>query len=300
MKTVAETIDLSVVRSQSRLADFWTLSKPELSLLSLLTTLAGFFAGAIGGMDLVRLGFTLLGTGLLAAGAAAGNMFIEREYDGLMRRTQRRPIPAGRMKAREALIFSVATGIAGTFVLAASVNLLTAGLGVATYMSYLFVYTPLKRRTTWNTLVGCIPGAIPPLMGWTAARNDLSIGAWALFAILFVWQMPHFLSLAWMYRADYKRGGFKMLPTEEEEQGTRTSTNILVFCALLIPASLAPVFVGIAGPAYAVAAVVFGGVFLAMSIGLSVNRTSVLARRVFFASLLYIPALFAIMMIDKV
>ena len=299
MKPAGETIDLSVVRSQSRLADFWTLSKPELSLLSLLTTLAGYFCASQHGIVFGHLALTLLGTGLLAAGAAALNMYVEREYDGQMRRTQKRPLPSGRMKPGEALLFGILTGVTGAFLLATTINLLTAALGVVTYASYVFVYTPLKRKSTWNTLVGCIPGAIPPIMGWSAVRNDLSLDAWALFAILFMWQMPHFLSLAWMYRADYKRGGFKMLPTEEAEDGMRTSIHILVFCALLIPASLLPVVFGMSGMIYTVVALLLGVSFFALSIVLVIRRTNELARRVFFASLIYIPALFIILMIDK-
>ncbi len=298
MNTNVDTATVAVERVPSRVMDFVILAKPELSLLSLLTTLAGFFAAARGGVDYLLLVSTLVGTALLAAGAAALNMYIERSYDALMRRTARRPIPAGRIRPSEALAFGVGTAVVGTAVLLAAVNVLTAALGVATFASYLFVYTPLKRRTTWNTLIGCVPGAIPPMMGWTAVRNDLPIEAWSLFLILFVWQMPHFLALAWMYRQDYKRGGFRMLPTEEES-GRATARNIVFYCALLVPVGVAPAFLGMSGTIYAATALALGVAFLALGVALARRRTNALARRLFFASLVYIPVLFAALMLDK-
>jgi protoheme IX farnesyltransferase len=299
MKTGAETIQTDLTRERSRYADYLTLTKPELSFLSVLTTFAGFYIAEQGAMNYVLLITTVLGTALLAAGAASMNMYVEREHDSQMRRTQNRPLPSGRMRPQEALFFGVTSGLAGAIILAARVNLLTAFLGAITYISYVFVYTPLKRRSTINTLVGCIPGAIPPMMGWTAVRGSIGVEAWALFAILFVWQMPHFLSLAWMYRADYKRAGFRMTPVEDEG-GSITSLQILLFCAALIPISLLPKSMGMTGELYLYSAIGLGAVFLALSVALALRRTNLLARRVFAASLLYLPALLTVMMFDKI
>jgi len=299
MKTSVETIQTELVRDRSRYADYLTLTKPELSFLSVLTTFAGFYIAEQGGMNYMLLLATVIGTALLAAGAASMNMYVEREYDSQMRRTQNRPIPSGRMRPQEALFFGVTSGLAGAIILAARVNLLTAILGGVTYITYVFVYTPLKRRSTINTLVGCIPGAIPPMMGWTAVRGSVDAGAWALFAILFVWQMPHFLSLAWMYRTDYKRAGFRMTPVEDEK-GHMTSLQILLFCAALIPVSILPKMMGMSGSIYLFSAIGLGAAFLALSVALALRRTNLLARRVFAASLLYLPALLTVMMFDKI
>ncbi|HZV12997.1 MAG TPA: heme o synthase [Candidatus Kapabacteria bacterium] len=299
MKTSVETIQTELVRDRSRYADYLTLTKPELSFLSVLTTFAGFYIAEQGGMNYMLLLATVIGTALLAAGAASMNMYVEREYDSQMRRTQNRPTPSGRMRPQEALFFGVTSGLAGAIILAARVNLLTAILGGVTYITYVFVYTPLKRRSTINTLVGCIPGAIPPMMGWTAVRGSVDAGAWALFAILFVWQMPHFLSLAWMYRTDYKRAGFRMTPVEDEK-GHMTSLQILLFCAALIPVSILPKMMGMSGSIYLFSAIGLGAAFLALSVALALRRTNLLARRVFAASLLYLPALLTVMMFDKI
>ena len=292
MKANAEALNPAIARDRSRYADYWILTKPELSMLSVLTTFSGFYLAHRGMLNVPLLIATIAGTGLLAAGAASMNMYFEREHDALMRRTQKRPIPSGRILPVEALLFGITCGVTGAIVLAVGVDLLTAALGAATYVSYIFIYTPLKRRSTINTLVGCIPGAIPPMMGWTAARGTLGIEALALFAILFVWQMPHFLSLAWMYRADYKRAGFKMTPVNDTH-GVRTSAQILIFCAALIPAGMAPSYLGLAGSVYLYSAIGLGSAFFAMCIVLAVRRTNTVAKQVFAASLLYLPALFS-------
>jgi protoheme IX farnesyltransferase len=240
----------------------------------------------------------LLGTALTAAGAAVLNQHAERSYDALMRRTAKRPLPAGQVQPGLALLYGVALGGLGTAWLAIFVNLLTAGLGLGTLLLYVLVYTPLKRRTSLNTLVGAIPGAIPPMMGVTAFTNELTPAAWVLFAILFIWQMPHFYGLAMLCREDYARGGFVMLPTRPNGLA-RTGRQSVLFLALLLPVSLLPAVLGISGGYYAVAAGVLGVWFLMA--GLESLRTleNAEARRLFLTSILYLPLLLVAMMLDK-
>ncbi len=282
-----------------RLADIAELVKARLTLLVLLTTLAGFHLGWAGHMNYGLLGHTLLGTLLVAAGAAALNQLIERGPDARMHRTRDRPLPAGRMSAETALgIGFLASGI-GLVELAWMVNLLTAALAAVTLGVYLFVYTPLKRRTTFNTLVGAIPGALPPMLGWTAARGTLDAGAWALFGILFCWQLPHFLAIAWLNREDYARGGFVMLPSLDPD-GRRTGWQAVNYALLLLLVSLTPTLLGLATPNYFVAAFLLGAGMLALAARLLLERSAGRARQLFLASIIYLPLLLAALALCKV
>jgi protoheme IX farnesyltransferase len=287
-----------IVLVRSRFADYITLTKPELTLLSVLTAIAGFYLAATGAVDYLRMMHTFIGTALVGGGAGALNQYIERDFDRMMRRTENRPLPSGRLRPQEVLLFGIFMALAGIIELMLFTNTLTGFLAAATIVSYLFLYTPLKRITPFSTIVGGIPGALPPVMGWASARGELGVEAWILFAILFFWQMPHFFSLAWMYRKDYARAGFPML-TVLDEGGSVTSRQILLYCALLLPTAVLPTVVGLAGNGYLVAGIALGAAFLACGVALSITRSSAWARRVFFASLLYLPALFTVMSVDK-
>jgi protoheme IX farnesyltransferase len=283
--------------------------KPELTFLSVLSALCGFYMGtrgSFGGMSFLH---TAIGTMLLGGGAGALNQHIERRYDALMKRTERRPLPAGRLVPAEALAFGLVCSLAGIIELTLFTNALTGFLGALTFMTYIFLYTPLKRITPWATIVGGIPGALPPVMGWTAARNELSAEPWILFSILFCWQIPHFLSLAWMYRKDYARAGFKIL-TVMDHDARQTSAQIILFTVTLLPASVMTTVIGSTGILYAILAIVFGAIFLAYGIILrhftmhgdpvaSTQKVNLYARRLFYASLLYLPLLMIVMSIDK-
>lgn len=287
-----------IVVERARLLDYVTLTKPELTLLSVATALASSYLATVGQIDYIRMLFLFAGTAFIGGGAGALNQLLEREYDGMMKRTENRPLPSGRLFPAEVLVFGVALSLGGVICLALFVNTLTAVLGAITSVSYLFLYTPLKRLTSLSTVVGGIPGALPPVMGWTAVRNELSIEAWILFAILFFWQMPHFLSLAWMYKRDYARAGFPML-TVLDESGVMTGRQIVLYCAVLIPATILPAVVGMTGLFSVATSLVLGVLFLGASIMLLRFRSNLWARRVFFASLLYLPLLFAAMGLDK-
>lgn len=283
----------------SRLADFYELTKPRMNFLVVVTTMVGFYLGIRPGFDnWALLLHALLGTALSAAGASVLNQYIERGYDALMRRTANRPLPAGRVAPVEALAFGVVLSAAGTLYLAALVNPLTAALGAVTIATYVFVYTPMKRWTTLCTVVGAVPGAIPPMMGWTAATDTLSPEAWALFAILFFWQMPHFLAIAVLYRDDYARGGFKMLPVVDDDL-VMTGRQTVLYGAALIPVSLAPVVLRMAGPGYSLAAFVLGMTFLGFGINCAIRKRRVDARWLFLVSIMYLPLLLGVLMFDK-
>lgn len=298
-----------MVRTRSLVVDYLELMKPELTGLSVLTALCGFYLAAGDSFDIWLFLHTLFGTVFVGGGAGALNQYMERTYDALMKRTEKRPLPAGRLFPREVFLFGILISIAGIIELTLFVNPLTGFLAFLTLTSYLFLYTPLKRVTPLATMVGGIPGALPPMMGWTAVRNEITLEAWILFAILFCWQMPHFLSLAWMYRKDYARAGFKML-TVNDVRGVRTSRQIVLFCFALIPMSLLAAVVGLTGYFYVVGALLLGIMFLvfgllfARSAGRSTNaeiaQSNPFSRRIFFASLLYLPALLFLMTIDKV
>jgi heme o synthase len=288
--------------------DYTELMKPELTFLSVLSTVCGFYLGIRGSFDIWLFVHTVIGTGLLGGGLGALNQLIERRYDALMRRTERRPLPAGRMLPLEVLMFGISLSLAGILELTFFANYLTGYLASLTFISYIFFYTPLKRVTPYSTIIGAIPGALPPVIGWTAVRNSITIEAWILFAILFFWQMPHFLSLAWMYRKDYARAGYKML-TVVDPTGKRSNRQILYFTIALLPASILTTILGLTGVYYLVGAVVLGLCFLYFGILLnmftkgtayeSAARINVLSRRLFFASLIYLPLLMILMSADK-
>jgi protoheme IX farnesyltransferase len=275
------------------------LFKARLTAFVLLTTAVGYYLGSRGPLSWSGLLHTLTGTGLLAAGAAALNQFLEREHDARMKRTEDRPLPAGRLRPQTVLLLGGALTVAGMMFLAALVNLLTSVLGILTLVCYVFVYTPLKRVTTLNTLVGAIPGALPPLMGWTGATNQVTAGGWALFAILFFWQLPHFYAIAWMYRDDYAKAGFAMLPVVDTT-GERTGRQAVSHTLGLLTMSLFPVVFGLAGVVYGAGALVLGAGFLVMAIRFSRRMTAPRARALFFASIIYLPLLLALLVFDKV
>ena len=278
---------------------FLELTKPRITQLVLLTAAAGFYLGAGGGVDLWLLVHTLLGTALVAAGTNAFNQLRERDLDARMVRTQGRPLPSGRVSPRAAGVFAAVISCAGVAYLAIAVNLLTAGLAALTLASYVLLYTPLKRTTSLNTLIGAVPGALPIVGGWTAAGGALGPAVLALFWILFLWQLPHFLALAWIYREDYRRGGFAMLAVEDPE-GRRTGAMALLYAAALVPVSLLPTMFGVTGALYFFGALVLGVVYTGVGVALALRVTSPRAWRVFTVSVVYLPALLALLVIDKI
>jgi protoheme IX farnesyltransferase len=281
----------------SRLRDFYELTKPRMNFLVVCTTAVGYSMAPHQGHWGTLL-HTVFGTALTAASASVLNQHAERAYDALMPRTRNRPLPGGRLSPAEALAWGVALGVIGVGYLALMVNLLTAMLGLFTLASYVWVYTPLKRVSSLNTIIGAIPGAIPPMMGWTAATGKLGPEALALFGILFLWQMPHFLAIAILYQRDYAAGGFKMLPVVDPAL-RMTSRMIVLYGLALVPASLAPVGVGMAGSLYLAGATLLGLAFLSYCVSCAVSKERVDARKLFFASIIYLPVLFTILMIDK-
>jgi protoheme IX farnesyltransferase len=280
------------------LRNYVELTKPSITWLILMSTAVGYFFGLRGGAwNWLVLFHTILGTGLMASGTATLNEWYEREADAKMRRTRNRPIPSGRVPAAGALVFGIALSAAGFADLALAVNPLAAFWGLATLATYLFLYTPLKQRSRHATTVGAFPGAMPPLIGFAAARGELTAEAWVLFAILFFWQFPHFLSIAWMYREDYGRAGIRMLPVVEPD-GRSTARQILSGAVLLIPASLAPSFLNMTGSVYLFGAAALGLVFLYAGVRIAFDRTAERARRVLLASVIYLPLLYALMVVD--
>jgi len=282
-----------------RLADFKELTKPGITLMVVLTAGLGFLLAEQEGISFLLLVHTLLGTALVSAGASALNQVVERETDALMRRTAQRPLPAGRMDPDVALLFGVALGVAGLAELALGVNLLTALLGAVALAGYVFVYTPLKRVSSLATIIGAIPGAIPPMMGWSAVRNEIDLAAWVLFGILFFWQMPHFLAIAWLCRDDYREAGFPML-TVSDPEGLRTARQVLLYGAVLVPVSLMPSLLGLMGSVYFVGALALGITYLGFGIGFARSRTTPGARWLMLASILYFPAVLLVMLLDRV
>jgi protoheme IX farnesyltransferase len=298
MKATAQPLSHSASTEKSWLAVYADLFKARLTFLVLLTTLVGFYLGSRGPVDYLLMLHTLLGTALIAAGASALNQLMEREYDAKMRRTQDRPLPSGRLQPQTVLLVGSLTGAGGLLYLALAVNLITAAIGAFTLLSYLFIYTPLKRVTWLNTAVGAVPGALPPLMGWTGARGEWSSEGWALFAILAFWQLPHFLAIAWIYREEYARAGFKMLPGIDP-QGHRTGRQAVSHTLGLLPVSLCPFLFKLTGPVYLVGALILGVAFLWFAIQFSRHLTVARARQLFYASILYLPLLLAVMVLDK-
>jgi protoheme IX farnesyltransferase len=278
---------------------FLTLVKPEITLMVMISAGISFLM-ASDSLNLVVLTHTVLGTGLVAAGAATLNQLMERVLDGNMRRTSKRPLPAGRLTARAALVFGISLSAGGTIYLIQFLNTLTALLGLLTLFSYLFVYTPLKRKTRLCTLVGAFPGAAPILMGWAAAKNNLGLEAWALYAILFLWQFPHFYAIGWLYREDYARAGMLMLPAVDDDDGRTTFRAILISTQLLIVASVALTFIAPTGPLYFLVAIILGLSFYYVAYRASVSRTKPAAKQLLHASVIYLPLLYLAMLIDKI
>ena len=282
-----------------RTADYVTLAKPRLNLLVVATTLAGYYMAAPRNLGWLLLLNTLIGTALVASGASAFNQLLEIDSDGLMRRTRARPLPSGRITPARAKAFALVLSVIGLAQLAYAVNLLAAAVAFVTLLTYTVFYTPLKKRTSLATVVGGVPGALPPMIGWAAVRGNLSLEAWILFGIVFLWQMPHFLAIAWMYREDYKRAGFPLLPIIEPD-GASTGRQAVMYAAALLPVSLAPVAAGMAGNAYLAVAAVMGIGFLALAARFAWLRTATDARRLFFGSILYLPLLWIAMVINRV
>jgi protoheme IX farnesyltransferase len=280
---------------RARIADFTELTKPRITLLVLITTLVGFYMGSRDGLNLLLLLHTILGTGLVAGGASALNQYFERDLDARMVRTRNRPLPNGRMVPNEALIFASIISAFGIAYLVFFVNVLTGALGAATLTGYILVYTPLKTRTTLCTLIGAFPGAAPPVMGWTAARGEIDAVALSLFAILFLWQMPHFFAIAWIFTEDYARAGFSM-----HSSGDRTGRQIIFYCCALIPVSVLPTFFGLTGMSYLLGATLLGFTYLGYGVAVALFRSNTHAHRLLRISVLYLPALLVLMMVDKI
>src|ERR687898_327604 len=281
-------IERSPLTFRERVAAYAELTKPRITFLIVLTSAAGFALASRGSIDYLAMLSALAGIALLSSGIATLNQYAERDLDGLMRRTANRPLPAGKLAPWEALAFGAAITILAEAYLLVLVNPLSALLGLTVIAGYLFAYTPLKTRTTLSTLVGAFPGAVPPLIGWTAARGSLSLEGWILFAILFLWQFPHFLAIAWMYREDYSRAGILMLPVVEPE-GRLTAQQIVIWTLLLVPVSLFPAVLGTTGTYYFYGAFLIGLLFLASSVAAAFTHSRQGARRLLLASVLYLP-----------
>jgi protoheme IX farnesyltransferase len=283
--------------SHGALGDYFSLTKPRLNLLVVATSAGGYYLGAPGTPGVGPMVQAVAGTALVAAGAAVLNQFAERDTDALMRRTRARALPDGRLRAADARIFGIVLAAGGVALLAAH-TLLAAVLAVTTLLVYVAVYTPLKRRTPLSTLVGAVPGALPPLIGWTAAHGSVSAGGAALFAIVFLWQMPHFMAIAWMYRDDYATAGFPMLPVVDPS-GRRAGRQAVFYAAALLLASATPAVLGISGYPYLAAAVVLGLALLWLAIRFAVLRTDSAARQLFLGSIAYLPALWIAMIVNR-
>ena len=295
----AAAIEPVVPGSRSRLfGDLAELVKARLTMLVLLTTPVGFYLGARGPVDFLALFHAVFGTAMAAAGAAALNQWWERRVDALMQRTKERPIPSGRMLPRDALIVGAVLALAGVVYLAVLCNWLSALLAAATIGIYIFAYTPLKRISTTNTLVGAVPGALPPMIGWAAASGNVEPAAWSLFAILFCWQMPHFFAIAWMYREDYARGGFQML-SREDDTGVRSASQGVLFCMFLLIITGMPFYVGLTSAVYLPVALALGAWFTAMAMAFHRQKTLQAARALFITSIIYLPLLLLALVLTK-
>lgn len=294
----AAAYPLSAGSTSQRFADFLALTKPRLNFLVVVTAAVGYYLGAGSDLDVAKLVQAVIGVALVAGGAAGLNQIYERETDSLMWRTRMRPLAAQRITTTEAMIFSLALSAAGLVIVAATANLLAASLALLTLISYNVVYTPMKRRSQLSTLVGAVPGALPPMIGWVAARGALTPEAWALFGIVFVWQIPHFMAIAWLYREDFGRAGFPLLPVVEPD-GKSTGRHAVLFALALVPVSLAPYFLRMSGLLYALGAVLGGLVLLALAISFALSRTNERARRLFLGSITYLPLLWALLIADR-
>ncbi len=298
METVtAEVQETKVINVREKLAAYLELTKPRIAFMLVLTSAAGFYLGSKGDFDFVLFFNSVVGIALLAFGVATLNQYIERQTDTLMERTATRPLPTGKITPNEALIFGILQCVVAELYLLFLVNGLTAALGLIVIVGYVLLYTPLKTRTSASTAIGAIPGAMPPLMGWTSAANEVTLGAWILFAMLFLWQFPHFLAIAWMYREQYAKAGIKMLPVVEPE-GKITAQQIVIFTILLLPVSLMPYFFGVSGVIYLVGASLLGLWFLWTSIQAARAKSNEMARRLLLVSVLYLPIIFALMVFN--
>jgi heme o synthase len=293
------TVGTTEITLASRANAYVALTKPDVSFLVLMTTAAGYYMGARGAVDWLHLIQTVFATLLIAAGTATLNHYIERESDRYMRRTASRPLPSGQLQPREALWFGVILSIVGAIDLYFTAGLLASALGVLTCLSYLLAYTPLKKRTVWATAIGAFPGAVPPMIGWAAATGTLDRGAWLLFAILFLWQFPHFYAIAWMYREDYARAGILMLPVVDRE-GTRTFRQIILTAVALVGVSLLPAVMGLAGVRYFFGALVVSTALVQVCLWAASSRTNVRAKWLMHATVLHIPVLLGLMSYDKI
>ncbi len=288
---------VAVIRSTT--SDFLALTKPRLVLMVLVTTLAGYYLGSLGEFDWIRLLNTLVGTALAAGGTIALNQYIERDLDAKMKRTRLRPLPDGRLRPDGALVFGIVISVGGALYLLFTVNALSSLLAALTVSSYIFLYTPLKRKTSFCTVAGAVPGALPPVGGWVAAQGSLSLEAWVLFAIMFFWQVPHSLAIAWLYRTDYERADLKLLPVVHPD-GRSTGHQVVSNSLALLTVGLIPTLMGLAGPIYFFVALVLGIVFLGYGVSFALFRSTVAARRLLLASYLYIPLQLGTMSFDKV
>ena len=292
------TTRAAAVPAVSRWWSYVVLTKPDVTFLVVITTVAGFYLGARGPLDWMLLLHTLCGTMLVAGGTAALNQYVERDMDAVMRRTALRPLPTGQLAPREVLAFGIGAVLVGFVWLLVMVNALAASIALATCLLYLGAYTPLKKRTPLATAVGAFPGALPPLIGWAAATGSISLGGWILFAILFFWQFPHFMSIAWMYREDYARAGIKMLPVVDPK-GDATFAQIIWTSAVLVPVSLLPALVGLAGIRYFFGALVLGMILLQAGLWANRTRTNARAKWLMHATVAHIPLLLGWMIADK-
>ena len=291
---IEETKAISV---GEKLAAYLELSKPRIAFMLVLTAAAGFYLGGTHGFDVTLFINTVIGITLLAFGVATLNQVWERKTDALMERTANRPLPTNKVSTVEALVFGVSLCLVSEIYLAALVNVLTAVLGLVVIVGYVLLYTPLKTKTSLSTAIGALPGALPPLMGFTASANTITLGAWMLFAILFLWQFPHFLAIAWMYKEQYAKAGIKMLPVVEPS-GKITAQQIVIFTVLLLPVSLVPFFIGMAGVVYLIGASVLGLWFLTASIKAARSKSVEQARKLLLVSVIYLPLLFALMVFN--
>lgn len=283
---------------RQRIADYWMMTKPEVNFLVVASSLVGFYLASSGPIRIGLLLNTLLGTLLVASGTATLNEYMERSHDAKMRRTATRPLPAGRVRPIEGLTLGLALSIGGGVYLDLTTNRLACFIAILTLVLYLLLYTPLKRRTPLCTVIGAVPGAMPPLIGWAAARGSLSFEAWILYIILFLWQFPHFSAIAWMYRQDYTRAGYLMLPPADQK-GRFMATQVIGFSLLLIPVTIMPALMGQAGRVYLVGAVALGLGFLYYGARLAFSRSNALARRLVLASVVYLPLIYLLMIVNK-
>ncbi len=299
MEQVIATTQIPRADFKSVMRDYFDLSKPGIGFYSLITTVTAFCLATSGPINFILLLHTIIATGLVTAGGGALNQVLEMKIDSQMHRTEKRPLPAGRVTPQSGLIFGVVTSILGTAYLLLAVNAISALLAIGTLVGYLFVYTPSKRYTSLSTIIGAFPGAIPILIGWVAVTGNIDLRGWTLFVILFLWQIPHFLAIAWMYRKDYARAGFPML-TVIEPEGLSAAHQSVIYLVALVPISLFPTKLGLTGEIYFIGALVLGLGFLASGVMVAIKRTNTSAKQMLFASIIYLPVLLLLMIIDKI